>query len=193
MKLKVKNDDNVYKRYSLPKKKEKVVTLRMDEESFKTVEDYAKSKGLSVSAYITSVLGTYTEWFIPLASVERIAFPKKALYQLFSYASKENLDDLIKEWADEPKNALRLLGSEFNLESALNSISKTSKYIMGTDARINRTQQNDTWVVIRHNLGENFSYFWNQMFFHFFELLKDQVDIKTEYNDTTISIRLKEK
>ena len=100
---------------------------------------------------------------------------------------------MTKEWADEPKNALRLLGSEFNLESALNSISKTSKYLMGTDARINRTQQKDTWVVIRHNLGENFTYFWNQMFIHFFELLKDQVDIKTEYNDTTISIRLKEK
>ena len=178
---------------ALPKKKEKVVTLRMDEESFQTVEDYAKSKGLSVSAYITSVLDTYTEWFIPLASVERIAFPKKALYQLFSYASKESLDDLIKEWADEPKNALRLLGSEFNLESALNSISMTSKYLMGTDARINRTRQKDTWVVIRHNLGENFSYFWNRMFIHFFELLKDQVDIKSEYNDTTISIRLKEK
>ena len=62
----------------LPKKKEKVVTLRMDQESFKTVEDYAKSKGLSVSAYITSVLDTYTEFFIPLASIERIAFPKKA-------------------------------------------------------------------------------------------------------------------
>jgi hypothetical protein len=52
----------------LAKKKEKVVTLRMDEESFKTVEDYAKSKGISVSAYITSVLDSYTEWFIPLAS-----------------------------------------------------------------------------------------------------------------------------
>ena len=69
-------------------KKEKVVTLRMDPESFRTIEDYARSKGLSVSAYITSVLDTYTEFFIPLASIERIAFPKKALYQLFSYASR---------------------------------------------------------------------------------------------------------
>ena len=145
----------------------------MNQESFKTIEDYAKVKGLSVSAYITSVLGSYTEWFIPLASIERIAIPKKALYQLFSYASKESLDNLVKEWVDEPKNAVRLLGSEFNLELALNYISKTSKYLMGTDARIIRTQQNDTWVVIRHNLGENFSYFWNQMFIHFFELLKD--------------------
>ena len=51
----------------LPKKKEKVVTLRMDQESFKTVEDYAKGKGLSVSAYITSVLDSYTEWFIPFS------------------------------------------------------------------------------------------------------------------------------
>jgi hypothetical protein len=177
----------------MPKKKEKVVTLRMDEESFKTVEDFAKGKGLSVSAYITSVLDTFTEWFIPLASNERIAFPKKALFQLFSYASKESLDNLVKEWADEPKNAIRLLGGEFNLESALNSVSKVSKYLMGTDARIITTEQKNTWIVIRHNLGENFSYFWNQMFIHFFEPLQDQVDIVTEYDDTTISIRLKEK
>jgi hypothetical protein len=177
----------------LPKKKEKVVTLRMDEESFKTVEDYAKGKGLSVSAYITSVLDSYTEWFIPLASNERIAIPKKALYQLYSYANKENLDELVKEWEAEPKNALRLLGGEFNLESAINSVSKVSKYLMGTNARINTTEQKNTWIVIRHNLGKNFSYFWNLMFMHFFEQLQDQVDIVTEYNDTTISIRLKEK
>jgi hypothetical protein len=177
----------------LPKKKEKVVTLRMDQESFKTVEDYAKGKGLSVSAYITSVLDSYTEWFIPLASNERIAFPKKALYQLFSYASKESLDNLVKEWADEPKNALRLLVGEFNLESVLDSVSKVSKYLMGTDARIITTEQKDTWIVIRHNLGENFSYFWNRMFLHFFGLLQSRIDITTEYDDTTISIRLKEK
>jgi hypothetical protein len=177
----------------LTKKKEKVVTSRMDQESFKTIEDYAKGNGLSVSAYITSVLDSYTEWFIPLASNERIAIPKKALYQLFSYASKESLDNLVKEWADEPKNAVRLLGGEFNLESALNSVSKVSKYLMGTDARIITTQQKNTWIVIRHNLGENFSYFWNRMFMHFFGLLQDQIDIITDYDDTTISIRLKEK
>ena len=165
----------------------------MDEESFKTVEDYAKSKGLSVSAYITSVLDSYTEWFIPLASNERIAIPKKALYQLYSYASKESLDDLVKEWEDEPKNALRLLGGEFNLESVLNSVSKVSKYLMGTYARIITTQQKDTWIAIRHNLGKNFSYFWNSMFIHFFEPFEDQIDVATEYDDTTISIRLKEK
>jgi hypothetical protein len=177
----------------LPKKKEKVVTLRLDQDSFKTVEDYAKGKGISVSAYITSVLDSYSEWFIPLASNERIAIPKKALYQLFSYASRDSLDDLVKVWEDEPKNALRLLGGDINLESALNSVSKVSKYLMGTDARIITTEQKNTWIVIRHNLGKNFSYFWNQMFIHFFEPLQDQIDIASEYDDTTISIRLKEK
>jgi hypothetical protein len=128
-----------------------------------------------------------------LASNERIAIPKKALYQLFSYPSRDSLDDLVKVWEDEPKNALRLLGGKFTLESALNSLSKVSKYLMGTDARIITTEQKDTWIVIRHNLGKNFSYFWNQMFTHFFEQLQNQVDIVTEYDDTTISIRLKEK
>ena len=64
---------------------------------------------------------------------------------------------------------------------------------MGTEARIITTQQNDIWIVIRHNLGENFSYFWNRMFVHFFGLLQDRIEITTEYDDTTISIRLKEK
>jgi len=128
-----------------------------------------------------------------LASNERIAIPKKALYQLFSYASRDSLDDLVKVWEDEPKNALRLLGGKFTLESALNSLSKVSKYLMGTNARIITTEQNNTWSVIRHNLGKNFSYFWNQMFTHFFEHLQDQVEVVTEYDDTTISIRLKEK
>src|ERR671911_1112231 len=108
----------------------------MDEESFKIVEDYAKGKGLSVSAYINSVLDSYAEWFIPLASNERIAIPKKAIYQLFSYASKGSLDELVKEWANEPKNATPLLAGEFNLESALDSVSKISKYLLGTDARV---------------------------------------------------------
>jgi hypothetical protein len=99
----------------------------------------------------------------------------------------------VKEWAGEPKNAVRLLVGEFNLESALNFVSKVSRYLMGTDARIINTQQKETWIVIRHNLGENFSYFWNRMFMHFFGLLQDQIDIITDYDDTTISIRLKEK
>lgn len=85
----------------------------MDQQSFNTMEDYAKVKGLSVGAYINSVLDSYTEWFIPLASNERIAIPQRALYQLFSYASKGSLDELVKEWANEPRNAIRLLGGEF--------------------------------------------------------------------------------
>ena len=106
------------------------------------------SKGLSVSAYITSVLDSYTEWFIPLSSNERIAIPKKALYQLFSYASKGSLDNLVKEWEIELKNGVRLLGGELNLESALNSVSKVSKYLMGTDARSITTQQKNIWIII---------------------------------------------
>lgn len=38
----------------MPKKKEKVITLRMDHESLQTVEDYAKGKGISVGGYINS-------------------------------------------------------------------------------------------------------------------------------------------
>lgn len=37
--------------------------------------------------------------------------------------------------------------------------------MMGTDARIIRTQQRNTWVVIRHNLGENYWY-WTSAGLH---------------------------
>ena len=49
------------------------------------------------------------------------------------------------------------------------------------------------WIIIRHNLGANCSYFWNKMFIQFLGYIHDSVDFVTEYDDTTISIRLKVK
>jgi hypothetical protein len=145
------------------------------------------------------------------------------LFSLFSYASKDSLDDLVNIWAIEQKHAVRLLYGELNLESALDTIRKASKYMMGTDARIidtissstsydirnndgkgqsisvydyknsSSTRSNTYWLVIRHNLGENFSYFWNKMFLQFFALLDNPLDVVIEYDPTTISIRLREK
>ena len=51
----------------LPKKKEKVVTLRMNEESFQIVEDYARGKGLTVSAYLNSIIDQYVGFFYTLS------------------------------------------------------------------------------------------------------------------------------
>jgi hypothetical protein len=206
----------------MPKKKDRVITLRVSEDDFNIVENFAKAKGLSVSAYINSVIKSQTEYFIPLASNEKVSIPKNILYSLFSYASKENLDDLANHWAIEQKNVARLLWGEINLHALLDVIFKISKYLMGTDARVittsnftkdaghNEVKDLSTifnssedvsgiktsdafWIVIRHNLGDNYSYFWNKMFIQFFALLGDSVDIITEYDDTTISVRLKAK
>jgi hypothetical protein len=67
----------------LPKKKGRVITLRMVETAFEMVEEYAKAKGLSVSTYINSVIGSQTGWFIPLASNEEVFIPKKAHFRYF--------------------------------------------------------------------------------------------------------------
>ena len=40
----------------LPEKKDRVVTLRISEDDFNVVENFARAKGLSVSAYINSVI-----------------------------------------------------------------------------------------------------------------------------------------
>lgn len=197
------------------KKKDKVITLRINENDFNIVEEFAKAKGLSVSAYISSVIKSQTEYFIPLASTEKVSIPKKALSSLYSYASRDSLDDLSDQWAIELKHVVRLVWGEVNLQTSLDAISKVSKYLMGTDAKVVRTSNfanreelsaflnsndivnrtNNTsdplWIIMRHNLGVNCSYFWNKMFIQFLGNLHDYVDFITEYDDTTISIRLK--
>ena len=49
----------------MPKKKDRVITLRISENDFNIVEGFARAKGLSVSAYINSVIKSQTEYFIP--------------------------------------------------------------------------------------------------------------------------------
>ena len=206
----------------MPKKKDRVITLRISENDFNIVENFAKAKGLSVSSYINSVIKSQTEYFIPTASNQKVSIPKSILHSLFSYASKENLDDLANHWAIEQEHVTRLLWGEINLHALLDVIFKISKYMMGTDARVvtgsNFTKDagynegkdlsailnysedvsgikasDSFWVVIRHNLGKNYSYFWNNMFIKFLGLLQNSVDFTTEYDETTISIRLKVK
>ena len=206
----------------LPKKKDRVITLRVDQDSFDIVESFAKAKGLSVSAYINSVIKSQTEYFIPTASNQKVSIPKNILYSLFSYASKKNLDDLANHWAIEQEHVTRLIWGEINLHTLLDVIFKISKYMMGTDARVVTTSNytkdpsynegkdlsailnysedvsgiktsDGFWVIIRHNLGKNYSYFWNNMFSKFLGLLQNSVDFTTEYDETTISIRLKVK
>ena len=48
---------------------------------------------------------------------------------------------------------------------------------------------NTFWIIIRKNC----SYFWNKMFIQFLGYLHDTVDYITEYDETTISIRIKKK
>jgi hypothetical protein len=206
----------------MPKKKDRVITLRVSEDDFNIVENFAKAKGLSVSAYINSVIKSQTEYFIPTASNQKVSIPKSILNSLFSYASKENLDDLANHWAIEQEHVTRLIWGEINLHALLDVIFKISKYMMGTDARVITTNNftkdagnnegkdlsailnysedvsgikasDSFWVVIRHNLGKNYSYFWNNMFIKFLGLLQNSVDFTTEYDETTISIRLKVK
>jgi hypothetical protein len=177
---------------------------------------------LSVSAYISSVINSQTEYYIPLASTEKVSIPKMVLQSLFSYASKENLDDLIERWAIEQEHVARLLWGELNLQTFLDVIFKIAKYFMGTDARVltnsnfakdsgymegkesstifdysegvKSIKPSDTLqVVIRHNMGENCSYFWDKMFNQFFTSLRDSIEYKIEYDETMIRIRLKVK
>ena len=173
-------------------KREKIITLRINETSYKIIKDFAKNQGFSVNAYLNSVIDSQAEWFIPISSYHAVTLPKSLMAALFSMANKDNIKELAKRWAVEARNIILLSGAEPNIESALDFARRASKYLMGTDIRINfggtSSVSNVTYAVIRHDAGENFSFFVDQAFDHFFRLMGIRATIN--HDETTVSIRI---
>jgi hypothetical protein len=190
------------------RKKEKVVSLRMSEDSFDTIEEYASRQGLSVNAYINSIVDSYAQWYIPGISLERVAVPKKLLATLFDAADKNTLDKLGQYWAHEAKNTILLSGSEFSLESAIDYVKKASKYFVHSSPTITLVKSeidvsevrhdsdhegkgldNDILMAVRHDMGNNFSIFTSQFLLHFFRQLESR-RVTEDHNSTTNFVKL---
>ena len=118
------------------KEKDKVITLRISETDFRIVDAFAKDKGLSVSAYITSVDQVSNRIFYTIIFYRKSFYTKEALNSLFSFTSHNNLDELSDQWAIELKHVVQFLWGELNLQTTLDVIAKVSKYLLGTNARI---------------------------------------------------------
>jgi hypothetical protein len=190
------------------RKKEKVVSLRMSEDSFDTIEEYASRQGLSVNAYINSIVDSYAQWYIPGISLERVAVPKKLLATLFDAADKNTLDKLGQYWAHEAKNTILLSGSEFSLESAIDYVKKASKYFVHSSPTITLVKSeidisevshdtdregkgfdNDILIAVRHDMGNNFSIFVSQFLLHFFRKLESR-KVTEDHDSTTNFVKL---
>ncbi len=190
------------------RKKEKVVSLRMSEDSFDTIEEYASRQGLSVNAYINSIVDSYAQWYIPGISLERVAVPKKLLATLFDAADKNTLDKLGQYWAHEAKNTILLSGSEFSLESAIDYVKKASKYFVHASPTITLVKSeidvsevshdidregkgfdNDILIAVRHDMGNNFSIFVSQFLLHFFRQLESR-KVTEDHDSTTNFVKL---
>ena len=190
------------------RKKEKVVSLRMSEDSFDTIEEYASRQGLSVNAYINSIVDSYAQWYIPGISLERVAVPKKLLATLFDAADKNTLDKLGQYWAHEAKNNILLSGSEFSLESAIDYVKKASKYFIHASPTITLVKSeidvsevshdtdhegkdfdNDILLAVRHDMGNNFSIFVSQFLLHFFRKLESR-KVTEDHDSTTNFVKL---
>ncbi len=190
------------------RKKEKVVSLRMSEDSFDTIEEYASRQGLSVNAYINSIVDSYAQWYIPGISLERVAVPKKLLATLFDAADKNTLDKLGQYWAHEAKNNILLSGSEFSLESAIDYVKKASKYFVHASPTITLVKSeidvsevshdtdhegkgfdNDILIAVRHDMGNNFSIFVSQFLLHFFRQLESR-KVTEDHDSTTNFVKL---
>ena len=81
----------------------------MKENSFKIIHEYAETHGVSVNAYLNSIVDSYAEWIIPSSSYE-VRVPKKMLATVFVWDKKEGLKQMSQHWANEAKNAILLCG-----------------------------------------------------------------------------------
>jgi hypothetical protein len=190
------------------RKKDKVISLRISEDSFDIIEEYASGQGLSINAYLNSIVDAYAEWYIPGMSYERVAMPKKMLGMLFESVNTNGLEKLGQYWAHEAKNIILLSGSEFSLESAIDYVKKISKYFVKSSARIilmnngigvngenhysdheGQELDNDIRIIVRHDMGENFSIFGSQFFLYFFRQLESR-KVTVNHDSTTNFVKL---
>jgi predicted DNA-binding ribbon-helix-helix protein len=197
-------------------KKEKVITLRMNNDSFDIIREFAEARGITVNAYLNSVADAQAEWFIPFNSYEHVAVPKKLLSRLFESANNDELERMAQEWANEGKNAVLLSWGDFTLESAIDLDRRVAKYLIGSDIKVtilnygrvpfvrstytnmNNNMEdaeektmadNDILMVLRHDLGNNFSVFWARSGFHYYSLLESR-KVSVSFDSTTVSIKL---
>jgi hypothetical protein len=170
--------------------KEEEVALAVNKDTMKVIKDFAASQGLDARAYINSILESYVEWYIPAHTFSPIAVPKKMLAALFGMATREQLDALTREWANESKNLILLSGHDFNLETAVGFARVVAKYFVGGDARmVGPSQDNVVSMVVRHDGGEHFSFFCAKCYEHFFNLLTIK-RVTVGHDPSTIFIRL---
>jgi hypothetical protein len=96
---------------------------------------------------------------------------------LFEMISKENIDKLSEQWAVESRNIVLLSGTSFSTQTAMDFTYKVSRYFMGADAKLIRSEEKEDVIsfIIRHDGGEKFSYFCARCFdrfYNFFSLRK---------------------
>lgn len=164
-----------------------MITLRVNEQSFNIIRDFAANRGLSVNAYLNSVIDSQAEWFIPTSSYAAVTVPKAMLSALFSLIDRQSIEALAKKWAAEARNIIMLSGQELTAEAALDFVRKISKYFMGTDARIKSTDHSIS-IAIRHDGGANFSYFTAQSFAYLFQRIEIRAIV--DHDETTVFIRM---
>ncbi|HJT84254.1 MAG TPA: hypothetical protein VJ697_07210 [Nitrososphaeraceae archaeon] len=64
-----------------------------------------------------------------------------------------------------------------------------NNYNNNKDKDDNNLDDNNILIVVRHDMGKNFSFFWSRFWLHFFNLLKSR-NVSVKYDATTISIKL---
>jgi hypothetical protein len=170
------------------------VQVDIPDDVHKVIEMFAKRQGISLPAYLSSVIQTQAEWHIPVQSFEPLTVPKKMLAILFSMLNKQEIDKRTDQSATESRNIVLLSGSPFTIENAIGFCYKISKYFMGADAKLVQSQEKDVVsIIIRHDGRQNFSYFCAQCFVRLFNIFElKAVAVTHDFSTAFVKINIAE-
>jgi hypothetical protein len=110
---------------------------------------------------------------------------------IFASTNRIKLDELSDLWATEAKNIVLLSGADLTVESAVSFSCKIAKYFMGADTKVIKSEDgNAISLVVRHDGGDNFSFFCSRCFERFFKLFFHLKKVSVDYDTTTIFIKI---
>jgi hypothetical protein len=161
----------------------------------------SERKAFSISSLVNQILKDYVEWGIFQPKVGMIPVLKPLLTEMFAKTPKAEIVDMAKRLAkDAMKDISLFMTGKRDLDSFLSWLElrmrKCGAYTYQTtenldnDKDINSSNNGDYFLVVKHDLGENWSLYNKTVLDLIFnEVYEKRVYIET--SPTIISIKLK--
>jgi hypothetical protein len=152
-------------------------TIRISEEIARTLEEDAKSKGVSVNSLISMILSRYVEWDrfadrIPFVSVAREGF------RLLHEAVDDNkLEEVAKRiGSTNPREMTMFMFKKISVETVLDYLKRHCKYGKIGELEV-EVKGREYVITLHHSMGQKFSKFLS---YWLKEVMRSTLNVKGE-------------